>query len=40
MNDDQWVKIAETLMLIALACGVSLLVGFTFTILSALNKCP
>jgi hypothetical protein len=40
MNDDQWTKAASIMMFLALACGVSLLVSFTFVILAALNKCP
>ena len=38
MNDDQWAKIAEWLMLLAVALLVSCVVDLIFSILSHLNK--
>jgi hypothetical protein len=40
MNDEKWVRLAEAIMLLALALAVSFVVDFTFSILSHLNKCP
>jgi hypothetical protein len=38
MNDDQMARLAEVLMLMALACGALFIADFVFSIQAALNK--